>query len=64
MDRFTECRDHPVAEARIVEALFLTPDSPVPGAGFEPACLSAEVFETSVSAIPPPGPFRESVASV
>ena len=30
----------------------------VPGAGFEPAHLSATVFETVVSAVPPPGPRR------
>lgn len=30
----------------------------VPGAGFEPAHLSATVFETVVSAVPPPGRMR------
>lgn len=27
----------------------------VPGVGFEPTCVSASVFETDVSALPPPG---------
>lgn len=34
----------------------------VPGAGFEPAHLSATVFETVVSAVPPPG--RECIYAV
>jgi hypothetical protein len=29
----------------------------MPGAGFEPATLSGEVFKTSVYTFPPPGPF-------
>ena len=33
---------------------------PVPGAGLEPARLAAAAFKAAVSAVPPPGPVRES----
>ncbi len=34
---------------------FQYPSHMVPGVGFEPTHLSASVFETDVSAVPPPG---------